>query len=252
LKEFQKLARLLARVGALRQQRSRGVAQIPSPSVQSSIGEFDVLYDLARVGTPPQAHDVETEKFIALRAQTKRRHILRNPRPSADHRALADPAVLVYDGAPADKGMVSDLHMAAEEYGICHDHALADPTVMCNMGGSHDEAIGANLGKPIFARRAIDRDVLANNGARADSNAGMEASVETQILRRTAQHGKRVHLDFGLQDAMSADHRMGVYDAGFAELSAILHQRGGMDFRSAIDTIFHAPRTGSPLRPSAL
>src|SRR5215470_8080665 len=100
---------------------------------------------------------------------------------------LADSAILVDRGEPADIDVVADSDMAAEGRIVRHGDVVAHPAVMGDMGAGHEIAVAAHMGRHLVeAGAAVNGDVLADDVPGADLEPAMRR-IQANILRRLPQ-----------------------------------------------------------------
>jgi len=134
----------------------------------------------------------------------------------------------------AEECPVSDLNVTGQLHGVGHDDAVADPAIMRNMTGGHQEAVRTDFSAGIGLGGAADGHVLANDGARADTHAGAGGGIEAQILRIAADHGERMHHDALAELTLPADVGMSVDHTIGAESRTVLDQGRRMDLHHRV------------------
>ena len=107
----------------------------------------------------------------------------------------------------SDGGVVADFHMTGQSGSVCEDGLRSHMTVVGDMGVSHEEIAGSDLGDPSSPRgTTIHGYEFAKGVAVADAKLGL-LTAEFQILRGAAQRNLT-------DDAVVATDRGRALDAG--------------------------------------
>jgi hypothetical protein len=215
LEEFKQAASLGTGERAALQSRCGNLAQIAHRRTERAEGLPDLIHYLALEAAAPQAHDIQADHGIAFRGQGKRRDVQRDACAATDHHALADAAELVDDRTAAEKGPIADLHMPGQQYRIGDNNTIAYPAIVRHMAGGHQKAIRTNLSGRAGPGGTTDRDVFANDSARANAYTGLRTGIEAQVLRIATDHGEWMNHDPFTELTMPRDQGVGMdYTAG--------------------------------------
>jgi len=98
------------------------------------------------------------------------RKILRQRRQTTHHRTTSDPTKLVHDTVTAQKGMVTDFHVAREQHAIREDDTLTQTYVMRAMRIGHQHALSTDLGHATLLGSPMYRDALPQDTAITNTN----------------------------------------------------------------------------------
>ena len=192
-----------------------------------------------------------------------RRHILIDPRATADERVDPDPHELMNRNQAADDRAVVDGDVPGHLDGVRDDHVVADHAVVRDVDIGHQEAARAD--RRLAGRRAapIDRGILTNDRAVADLHPRLFAFV-LEVLwivaddRAVADLHAVTHARIALEDGMRrdaaaladrharADHAIRPDRDVGAELGRRVDQRGPVNHRSTTIAIISASATTWP------
>ncbi len=132
------------------------------------------------------------------------------------------------DRAPTEKRSIPNQNVASQQYCVGDHDPVADTAIVGHMAGGHQEAVRADFRRRTILGGAINRHVLANDGARAYPHPGLCVRIEAHILRIAADHGKRMH-DHPLTElAVPAYHCMSMDYAAGTESRTLLDEGGRM------------------------
>ena len=178
---------------------------------------------------PLQRHDIDaTRPGRCAFAEHERRHIVQHAAQSADKAVAADRRKVVHGHRAAQRGVVVDVHMPAQQRAVGHDDVVAQLAVVGDVAAGHQEILVAEPRDAVFFfAAAIDRHAFANDVAVADHDLGVAAGV-ADVLRLAADHDVRI------DDVIVADRH-------------VAHDRHGVQQpRAALDPRMRAdrPRTG--------
>src|SRR5262249_11109111 len=186
--------------------------------------------------------------------------------PPADEGVRADARELDQAADAANRRVLSDLRVTAHRDLGDDDGALADPRIVADMAGRHEQAVGPDLGEAFGPRRAMDGDVLANHRPRTDAHARDGGALELRVLGIGADDGAGTHAHAGaeLDPALDDDVRPDL-DVR-RQLPPRAHDREGPDLhagsqlglridqRHVVDLLTHpwsAPPPVAPARAAA-
>src|ERR1044071_6332619 len=126
--------------------------------------------------------------------QSKRQRILNDDRITADISLFADATKLVHAGISADVRTIFNDDMSCQCRGVCHDHAISDQAIVCDVCLGHDQTIVASpCQHAATGGAAMNRDELAYVVARADPRFGWFTLV-LQILRSETDRDERKYV----------------------------------------------------------
>src|SRR5439155_20833147 len=108
---------------------------------------------------------------------------------------------------PADDGPVLDGHVACHLDGVRDDDVVTDDAVVRHVHVRHQEAALPDRRLARRRRAAIDRAILANDGAVADLDPGLLALV-LQVLGVVPDHTAVADLHAGAESGVALQHRV--------------------------------------------
>ena len=212
-KKFEKATSFGAHECCALQLSSGNVLRISHTQVERPESALELAEGPSLQAAPTQSHEIQSDERVALGCHAKRGHVERNASTATDHCALADAAKLMYDGPAAEKGPFPDLYVPTQQDGIGYHDVIADTAIVSNMAPGHQKAVGPNFRRGARLGRAIDGDMLAQDGSCAHPHAGFDRGVETQVLRWSADRRERMDHDTVFEDAVAADVCVRVDDA---------------------------------------
>lgn len=111
------------------------------------------------------------------------RHVLQDPRQSADKAVAADGCEVVNRNATAESSIVLNAHMPTEHDGVGHNHSIFDDAIMCDVRVGHEVAVVTDRRDAfVFFGTAIDGYAFAEHIAITDDDLCGRTLVG-QILR---------------------------------------------------------------------
>jgi hypothetical protein len=128
------------------------------------------------------------------------------------------------DGAATEKGTIPNVNVARQEHGVGDYDTIADVAIVRYVAGGHQKTICAYFSKAARFRCPTDSDVFSNDSARADPYAGDGRSLEAEILRITADNGKRMNDDVLAKRGVPADYRVRMYYTTVSKPGSFLDQ----------------------------
>src|SRR5207253_5760773 len=121
---------------------------------------------------PPHADDVDADDGVDLLLDHERRDVLGGRRQAAEQGQPADADELVYGAVAGEVDVVLQDAVAAEQGAVGQDAAVADLAVVGDVAAGHEEVAAADARGPRLGGAAVDGDVLAEDVAVADLEAG--------------------------------------------------------------------------------
>lgn len=169
---------------------------------------------------------------------------------SLAHHIITDPYELMKSGAASDEAVVAETNVSAEEDVIGEGVEIAHEGIVSDMGPGHEVIFVPENGFHFFVNAAMDRDVLTQNVALSDADAGPDRLIESAKLGVRPEDGARPHEGASADPGPRTDLRRAldhtiISDAGIglddcvgpdfypdAELCGGIYKGGGMDGHS--------------------
>lgn len=215
-------------------------------------GDFQQFLDLdALLGgnsSPPQTDAIKAGEVIVAIRQAVGGHVLAERGIPPNHAEIPDVDELVQSGSAAKEIARSDVHVAGDHDVIGEYIAVTDVAVMTDVGVRHEKVLAADGGPSPVGGAAVDGNVLAHDGFRADPHTAVRCVIKGQVLwvttndRGMADHAAATELDFiqdlgvGFYGATFSDHRARFNDCIGADLYILSDSGTGIDKGGRVDT----------------
>ena len=152
---------------------------------------------------PLEGHDVDAPRpGRRAFAQHERRHVVQHAAQAADEAVAADRREMMHGHGAAERGVIVDVHVPAQQRAVGHDDVVAQLAVVGHVAAGHQEILVADPRDAVFFfAAAIDRDAFADDVAVADDDLRVAAGV-ADVLRLAADD------DVGIDDVVAADRHV--------------------------------------------
>ena len=160
---------------------------------------------------------------------------------TADECVGADANELVSGGAAAQNGEITDVAMAGQHDVVGQNNALANATIMRDMGVGQEHRARANDCFRAAARGAgVHRHAFANEAVLADCEADRLAAI-FEVLRRMPDRGERIDDRAGPDRGVASQAHVGDEPDAVAKLGlrSNMAERPDLDARPEPGAVFH-------------
>ena len=158
--------------------RFQGLTQIESGTQNHAVAVFERLTRLFGDTAPLHAANVHAKEAGRLAVyHSKGRNVLSHLGHAADHGQSADAHKLMNAAHAAEYRLIFDFHVAAQADRVGNHDLVTQDAVVSHMGVGHDQVVVAQLGDGAFVGSPMNCDILADDVAASDDDAGFFAVV---------------------------------------------------------------------------
>lgn len=151
------------------------------------------LLDLGAFGggeaRPTEADRVDSGDEVDVRSDHKGREIEGKPRISLGHDEVSKPDELVEDRAATEETLVPDRDVAGEQDVVRQGVVVADDGIVSDMGPGHEVIPVPEAGFAPLMDAPVHRDVLPEDIAASNGDAGPEIPIKSAELRVGSDDG---------------------------------------------------------------
>ena len=141
-----------------------------SRAVNQAVSSLQVAYVVCREPGPTETETVEADDHRGRAiGEYEGRYVLYHLGAPPHHRQSTNAAKLVYSSVAAQAGSVSYGDMSAQHNTIGQDDVVPNLAVVGNVGPDHHQAVIPDRGKAFAMHSSVNRDVLADGVAVANS-----------------------------------------------------------------------------------